>query len=161
MKKIILFIIYFYIFIKAINAEESIPVDVIADSMQWDDKNRVAYAKGNAEASQGERKLSADELIVHLSEKKSNNEVTIIEAKGNVIFINNAEVASGVKAKYDLIKNKIIIQENVILKKNENIMAGEFLEMDLKTGISKMNSEEENKRVKVRFSPNNENSNND
>ena len=67
MKKIILFIIYFFIFIKAINAEESIPVDVIADSMQWDDKNRVAYAKGNAEASQGERKLSADELIVHLN----------------------------------------------------------------------------------------------
>ena len=161
MKKIILFIIYFLIFIKTINAEEPIPVDVIANSMEWDDEKRIAYAKGNAEATQGGKKLSADELIVYLNEDKANNEVTIIEALGNVVFINNTEIASGEKAKYDLIENNIIIQNNVILKKNENIMAGEFLEMDLNTGVSKIKSDKENKRVRVRFSTNNENLNNE
>ena len=161
MKKIILLIIYFFISIEIINAEESVPVDVIADSMQWDDEERIAYAKGNAEATQGDRKLTADELIVHLNEEKDNNEVVIIEAMGNVIFINNAEIASGEKAKYDLIKNNIIIQDNVRLKKNKNIMAGDFLEMDLNTGVSTINSKKENDRVRVRFSTNNENSNND
>jgi len=160
-KKIILLIIYFFISIEIINAEESVPVDVIADSMQWDDEERIAYAKGNAEATQGDRKLTADELIVHLNEEKDNNEVVIIEAMGNVIFINNAEIASGEKAKYDLIKNNIIIQDNVRLKKNKNIMAGDFLEMDLNTGVSTINSKKENDRVRVRFSTNNENSNND
>mgnify|MGYP001284049999 CR=1 FL=1 len=161
MKKIILFIIYFFIFIEIINAEESMPVDVIANSMEWDDEKRTAYAKGNAEATQGERKLSADELIVYLNKEKGNNEVTIIEALGNVIFINNTEIASGEKAKYDLIENNIIIQNNVILRKNENIMAGEFLEMNLETGVSKIKSKKENERVRVRFSTNNENLNNE
>ena len=139
-------------FIKLSHSEESIPVDVIANSMQWDDKKKIAYAKGNAEANQGERKLSADELIVHLNKNNNNNEVVMIEAQGNVIFITKTEIGSGEKAKYDLIKNYIIIEDNVQLKKEGNVMVGQYLEMDLLTGVSKIKSEKENDRVRVRFS---------
>ena len=156
MKKNFLFFILFMFVIFSVKAEESVPVDVIADSMKWDDENRIAFAIGNAEATQGERKLQADELVVHLNKEKSNNEVIFIEAKGNVIFTNQGEIASGEKAKYDLIKNNIIIQDNVKLMKNENIMAGQHLEMDLSTGISNIKSEKKNERVRVRFSTNNE-----
>ena len=152
MKKIILLIFFTISFIKFSHSEESIPVDVVADSMQWNDKERIAYAKGNAEANQGERKLSADELIVHLNKNNNNNEVVMIEAKGNVIFITKTEIGSGEKAKYDLIKNNIIIEDNVKLKKEGNVMVGQYLEMDLSTGVSKIKSEKENDRVRVRFS---------
>jgi len=151
-KKIILLIFFTISFIKLSHSEESIPVDVVADSMQWNDKEKIAYAKGNAEANQGERKLSADELIVHLNKNNNNNEVVMIEAQGNVIFITKTEIGSGEKAKYDLIKNYIIIEDNVQLKKEGNVMVGQYLEMDLLTGVSKIKSEKENDRVRVRFS---------
>ena len=95
-------------------------------------------------------------MIVHLDKKKSNNEVILIEAIGNVIFETKEEIASGEKAKYDLVENNIIIQDNVKLEKNDNIMAGQLLEMDLETGISEIKSKEENDRVKARFSSNKE-----
>ena len=49
--------------------------------------------------------------------------------------------AKGEKAKYDLIKNYIIIEDNVQLKKEGNVMVGQYLEMDLLTGVSKIKSE--------------------
>ena len=46
-------------------ANDVTPVDIIADEMQWNDDEKVAYAIGNAVATQGEKKISADKLIVH------------------------------------------------------------------------------------------------
>ena len=40
-------------------ANEVIPVDIVADEMQWNDNNKIAYAIGNAEATQGKKKISA------------------------------------------------------------------------------------------------------
>ena len=68
-------------------AEEVIPVDIIADEMQWNDNNKIAYAIGNAEATQGKKKISADKLIVHLDKGEDNNEIVLIEAEGNVICL--------------------------------------------------------------------------
>ena len=161
MKKKFLFSIIFSMVIYCVKANDEIPVDVVSDAMQWDDENRIAFATGNAEAIKGDKKISADKLVVYLDKEKNNNEVILIEAIGNVIFITKDEVASGEEAKYDLINNKIIIQNNVKLTKNENIMAGEILEMDLETGISEIKSKEENNRVRIRFSSNKEKKEND
>ncbi len=154
MKNVFIYSLLFIIFIFVANANEPVPIDVEADSMQWDDENRVAFAIGNAEAIQGDRNIKADKLIVYLNKEKSSNEVLLIEAEGNVVFTNNQEIASGQEARYDLIKNNIILKNDVKLKKDENIMAGQILEMDLETGISKIKSKKENDRVRIRFSPN-------
>ena len=42
MKKKFLFSILFSMLIYSIEANESLPVDVVSDSMQWDDENRIA-----------------------------------------------------------------------------------------------------------------------
>ena len=134
-------------------AEEVIPVDIIADEMQWNDNNKIAYAIGNAVATQGEKKISADKLIVHLDKGEDNNEIILIEAEGNVIFNNEKEVATGKIAKYDFIKNIIIIENTVTLKKDDNIMQGELLIMDLNTGVSQISSNNDTNKVKMRFIP--------
>ena len=134
-------------------ANDVIPVDIIADEMQWNDDKKVAYAIGNAIATQGEKKISANKLIVHLDQEEDTNEIILIEAEGNVIFTNKKEVATGKIAKYDFIKNNIIIEDTVTLKRDENIMKGELLVMDLNTGISQITSDKSTKKVKMRFSP--------
>ena len=134
-------------------ANDVIPVDIIADEMQWNDDKKVAYAIGNAIATQGEKKISANKLIVHLDQEEDTNEIILIEAEGNVIFTNKKEVATGKIAKYDFIKNTIIIEDSVTLKRDDNIMKGELLVMDLNTGVSQITSDKSTKKVKMRFSP--------
>jgi len=134
-------------------ANEVVPVDIVADEMQWNDNNKIAYAIGNAIATQGEKKISADKLIVHLDKGEDNNEIILIEAEGNVIFNNEKEVATGKIAKYNFIENNIIIENTVTLKKDDNIMKGEFLIMDLNTGVSQISSNSDTNKVKMRFIP--------
>jgi lipopolysaccharide export system protein LptA len=134
-------------------ANEVVPVDIVADEMQWNDNNKIAYAIGNAIATQGEKKISADKLIVHLDKGEDNNEIILIEAEGNVIFNNEKEVATGKIAKYNFIENNIIIENTVTLKKDDNIMKGELLIMDLNTGISQISSNSDANKVKMRFIP--------
>ena len=140
-------------------ANEVVPVDIIADEMQWNDDKKIAYAIGNAEATQGEKKISANKLVVHLDQEENNNEIILIEAEGNVIFTNKKEVATGKIAKYDFIKNNIIIEDTVTLKRDDNIMKGELLVMDLNTGISQITSDNDSSKVKMRFLPKTVNSN--
>ena len=148
--KIIL--ILFFISLNSL-ANDVIPVDIIADEMQWNDDQKIAYAIGNAIATQGEKKISANKLIVHLDQEEDTNEIILIEAEGNVIFTNKKEVATGKMAKYDFIKNNIIIEDTVTLKRDDNIMKGELLVMDLNTGLSQITSDKSTKKVKMRFSP--------
>ena len=147
----IIFILFFFSLCSLAN--DVIPVDIIADEMQWNDDKKVAYAIGNAIATQGEKKISANKLIVHLDQEEDTNEIILIEAEGNVIFTNKKEVATGKIAKYDFIKNNIIIEDTVTLKRDDNIMKGELLVMDLNTGLSQITSDKSTKKVKMRFSP--------
>ena len=62
--KIIL--ILFFISLNSL-ANDVIPVDIIADEMQWNDDQKIAYAIGNAIATQGIKTL----IIKKKSGKKS------------------------------------------------------------------------------------------
>ncbi|MBJ86002.1 MAG: hypothetical protein CMJ11_05375 [Pelagibacterales bacterium] len=151
-KNLKIILILFFISLNSL-ANDVIPVDIIADEMQWNDDQKIAYAIGNAIATQGEKKISANKLIVHLDQEEDTNEIILIEAEGNVIFTNEKEVATGKIAKYDFIKNNIIIEDTVTLKRDDNIMKGELLVMDLNTGLSQITSDKSTKKVKMRFSP--------
>ena len=156
MKLLIIYlkIIYLFFFLlMKVYAEETIPIDITADEMQWDDNKRIAYAIGNAVAVQGNKTITATKLIVYLEKNKDNNEIILIKAEGNVVFTTIDEIATGKIATYDLVKNNIVIENNVTLKKNDSIMKGEILEMDFNTGISQINSIKNSKKVKMRFLP--------
>ena len=156
MKLLIIYIKIIYLFfflLMKVYAEETIPIDITSDEMQWDDNKRIAYAIGNAVAIQGNKKITAAKIIVYLEKNKDNNEIILIKAEGNVVFTSIDEIATGKIATYDLVKNNIVIENNVTLKKNDNIMKGEILEMDFNTGISQINSIKNSKKVKMRFLP--------
>ena len=153
-------IILFFIFTKCILANDINSIEIISDELEWNEKEKIAYARGNASAEQKDKKLMADELIVHLSKDNkntnNNNEIVMIEAIGNVIFFSKEDKATGNNAVYNIVKNNIIIDGNVILKRKENIMQGEHLEMDLNTGVSSISNGKEGEKVRMLFSTKND-----
>ena len=153
-------IILFFIFTKCILANDINSIEIISDELEWNEKEKIAYARGNASAEQKDKKLTADELIVHLSKDNkntnNNNEIVMIEAIGNVIFSSKEDKATGNNAVYNIVKNNIIIDGNVILKRKENIMQGEHLEMDLNTGVSSISNGKEGEKVRMLFSTKND-----
>jgi lipopolysaccharide export system protein LptA len=76
-------------------------------------------------------------------------------ALGKVNFTRMGEVATGEKAIYDLEKDIIVIKGNVRLKKNENVMVGESLIINLNTGLSKMSGSKNNNKVKMKYNTKN------
>ena len=153
-------IILFFILTKCIFANDINSVEIISDELEWNEKEKIAYARGNASAEQKDKKLTADELIVHLSKDnnntKNNNKIVMIEAIGNVVFSSKEDKATGNNAVYNIVKNNIIIDGNVILKREENIMQGEHLEMDLNTGVSSISNGKEGEKVRMLFSTKND-----
>ena len=153
-------IILFFIFTKCILANDINSIEIISDELEWNEKEKIAYARGNASAEQKDKKLMADELIVHLSKDNkntnNNNEIVMIEAIGNVIFFSKEDKATGNNAVYNIVKNNIILDGNVILKRKENIMQGEHLEMDLNTGVSSISNGKEGEKVRMLFSTKND-----
>ena len=153
-------IILFFIFTKCILANDINSIEIISDELEWNEKEKIAYARGNASAEQKDKKLAADELIVHLSKDNkntnNNNEIVMIEAIGNVIFSSKEDKATGNNAVYNIVKNNIILDGNVILKRKENIMQGEHLEMDLNTGVSSISNGKEGEKVRMLFSTKND-----
>ena len=153
-------IILFFIFTKCILANDINSIEIISDELEWNEKEKIAYARGNASAEQKDKKLTADELIVHLSKDNkntnNNNEIVMIEAIGNVVFSSKEDRATGNNAVYNIVKNNIIIDGNFILKRKENIMQGEHLEMDLNTGVSSISNGKEGEKVRMLFSTKND-----
>ena len=63
----------------------------------------------------------------------------------------DAEEAYGKEAIYDLKKETIVIEGNVSLKKNGNIMVGEKLLIDFRSGISQIEGAKNKGKVKMKY----------
>ena len=152
MQKIKYFIFLFmYLTSLCLSENVQIPIEISAEKMEWDKNNSIAIATGSAKAIQGEKIIFADKITADIYNNGDDNEIKKLFAKGNVKFIRSGEVATGKEAIYDLEKEMIIIKGSVTLKKEENIMQGEELSIDFKTGISQIEGTKNKNRVKMKY----------
>ena len=104
----------------------------------WRSKN-IAIATGNAEAKKSnEFVVSADKLVWYLTESKKVTKVKKLLGFKNVSIKTNNEVAFSDKAIYNNITEICKLYGNVKLQRGESFLLGEYAEVDLKTGISKL-----------------------
>jgi len=136
------------------------PIEITADSMEWLNNEKIAIARGNADAVQGNYTLSAHVLTAHMAEtamEDSNapSRIRRIDAEGNVILTTPRETARGGTGIYDLEKKVAILVGSVVLTQGENVLHGQKLVMDLTTGRSRLEgtSSENDGRVRAIFSP--------
>jgi lipopolysaccharide export system protein LptA len=154
MNKLFIFLFYF-ILLNNSYSESTKSIEIIADEMEWNKQKNEAIAIGNAKATKGNNVITANKIIGTLTDTSMDQRIIKLIALGKVKFTRMGEVATGEKAIYDLEKDIIVIKGNVRLKKNENVMVGESLIINLNTGLSKMSGSKNNNKVKMKYNTKN------
>lgn len=113
------------------------PIDITADALEVRQEEQIAVFTGNVLARQGDVNMKAAQMVVHYrSGGASDNNVSKIEATGNVLFTTPTETAQGKRATYNVDQDMIYLREEVVLTREQNILKGSELEYNLATGRS-------------------------
>ncbi len=104
----------------------------------WRSKN-IAIATGKAEAKKdNEFVVLADKLVWYLQERNQKTTVKKLLGFNNVSIKTNNEVAFSDKAIYNNVTEICKLFGNVKLQRGESFLIGEYAEVDLRSGISKL-----------------------
>ena len=99
----------------------------------------VAIASGKAKAQKGnEFKIKAEKLVWYLNENDKKIDVKKIFGFENVSIYTNNEVAFSDKALYNKVTGICKLFGNVKLQKGDSFLTGDYAEVDLNKGISKL-----------------------
>lgn len=109
------------------------------DKLEYRQKEQVARALGAATATVDDKSLRADVLTAHFGED-ADGKVSLrrAEATGNVFVSTPAEHARARRADYDADKELLTLSGDVKLTRGANQLNGEYAEVNLKTGISRL-----------------------
>ena len=120
--------------------DSSLPIEITADSMEWLSEDRLAIARGNADAIQGAYHLRADTLIAHLEEDSDGalTQIKRIDADGEVFLSSPGETAQGSAGVYDVTQQVITLTGSVVLTRDDSVIRGERLVLNLSTGKSRV-----------------------
>lgn len=118
------------------------PIEITADSLEVAQKEQQATFKGNVVAIQGAMKITSDKMqVFYRSGEQAQGDIQAISrivVDGNVFMTNTSETARSKSGVYDVDANKLILKNDVVLTRGENVVKGAVLEYDLVTGKSQI-----------------------
>jgi lipopolysaccharide export system protein LptA len=143
-----------------LSQSSSDPIDIESDALVVHDKEKYATFRGNVKAVQGTTTLRAKELNVHYigggslapgakeetkvaeakgaTGKGEQAQISKIEAKGEVTITSDKDqTTSSDWALYDVAAQMVTVGGNVVLTQGQNVLKGDRLVIDLKTGESR------------------------
>jgi lipopolysaccharide export system protein LptA len=111
-------------------------------SLEYFEQRRIAVARGGAVAVKDGRELRADVLTAHMRENKQGQlEMARVEAFGNVEVATASEVARAQYGDYNPDSGIANLAGGVKITRGQNQLNGEFAEVNMKTGISRLLSQ--------------------
>jgi lipopolysaccharide export system protein LptA len=129
------------------------------DSLEYWEGERKAVARGKAHATHEDKQIKADVLTANFEENTEGDlEVHRIDAVGNVEIQTAKEYARGRKGVYFVKQERAELEGDVKITQGENQLDGNYAEVDMSTGISKLlgarpGSEEQPTQVKALVLP--------
>ena len=128
------------------------PIEITARQLDVRDRRSVAQFDGNVVARQGDMRLETPKLNVLYSgqiglfapddgkqARQPAMQLRYIRASNPVTVTSGDDTkATGEQAEFDVIGDKVTISGNVVLKQGRQIIRGDRLVIDLKTGRSRM-----------------------
>jgi lipopolysaccharide export system protein LptA len=144
-----------------LTAKSDQPIDIEADKLEVLDGEKRAIFSGNVMAKQGGMTLRTRELSVNYTGNQglsgSNANITRIKATGKVLITTDKnQTATSDWADFQVVEQVMTIGGNVVLSQGENVIKGDRLVIDLKTGRSRFENEGQltaTKRVRGIFKP--------
>jgi lipopolysaccharide export system protein LptA len=130
---------------QSLQHDTSLPIEITADSLEVLRNQQIATFTGDVDAVQGDMVLSADLLRVHYGDDGGEaaglagaNSIRRIEAEGNVFLSSPRETAQGDAGVYDVASNQVTMEGAVVLTRDDNVIRGQRLEIDLVSGRSQV-----------------------
>ena len=117
----------------------------------WNKEKGEAIALGKAKAIKDKTTITANKIVAILNKNSSNQQIKKLVATGKITFKREGETVTGQEAIYNIEKDIIVVKGNVNLIRDDNIMLGETLIINLKTGLSKLSGSQSNKKVKMKY----------
>jgi len=109
------------------------------DRFEYWTKREVVVARGNAIVIEPEKRVRADVLTGYFdTTPEGKRDLRQVEATGNVVITDKAEVARGQKAIYDLKRGLATLTGGVKITRGQNQLNGEYAEVNLNTGVSRI-----------------------
>jgi lipopolysaccharide export system protein LptA len=118
------------------NHDTNAPVDFAADRIEVQDRANRAVLSGNVRVTQGDLALSTMRMTVSYTGAIQAGKPTVsrLDASGGVTVKSADQTARGSFAIYDLDRKLITMIGNVTLEQGVNIVRGNRLVIDLRTG---------------------------
>ncbi len=109
------------------------------DSLEYWEVKNMAVARGDAVAVREDKRIQADVLSAHFAPDADDNlALTRIDAFGNVRIATATDFARGNRGVYYVDREFATLSGAVKITREENQMNGEYAEIDMKTGISRL-----------------------
>jgi lipopolysaccharide export system protein LptA len=110
------------------------PIQVNADTFAADLNQSTGTYRGNVVVVQGAIKLRADEVKVFAPDGKAQR----MEARGRVVIDSPSGTATGDNGSYDVVARTIRLTGRVVLTKDQNVMRGNALDVDINSGQARL-----------------------
>lgn len=132
-----------------------LPVEIEADQMEVIDADKRSVFTGKVVAVRGDMTMQADKMIADYTPAQqadgtTKNEISKIDATGNIVIVTKKQRVTGQWAKIDPVTNDMTVGGNVVLKEGQTVLRGPLLEANLDTDRMVMKGG----RVKGSFVPN-------
>jgi lipopolysaccharide export system protein LptA len=117
------------------------PTDVLTaeDRLEYSDRTREAAAHGAVTVVRDGQRLEAEHVIATLAPGSAGAlAVTKVEADGNVRIATPREFVRADRGTYDVEKQFAVLTGGVKVTQDQNQLNGEYAEVDLKSGVSRL-----------------------
>jgi len=111
------------------------------ESLEYYQRDGLAIARGNVVVIRGDQQVEADEITAELIDVDGNQELSVVEAVGNVRVSSPDGVATAEVGIYDAIANIAQLAGTVRITRGQTQLSGDMAEVNLTTGVSRLISD--------------------
>jgi lipopolysaccharide export system protein LptA len=135
--------------LSGMNAVRGLPVEIRADQLEVDNTTGETVFSGNAVLGQGEMRIAAPVIRI-IYTTQGTQRIERLEASGGVTLVTAEEAAEAQSAVYEVEQGTVRMLGAVILTQGQNILSGDRLDVNLRTGQGRMDG---NVRTLIQTNP--------